>query len=172
MSKREKIILVLTGIAVAYGLYALLFAPATKTSLVNTESQVADTKKLVSDVTEGLNKGKLLEVEGYIMERAEAPWPRDPFLLTDTAETKTVVEDVEDGVNFIYSGFVELGSIRLAIINGREYQVGEALEEKGYKVRKILPERVVIEQEQIKKEIVVPHQEVAITGPSPVEGKR
>ena len=104
MSKREKIILVLTGIAVVYGLYAILFAPSPKKSLDNTEGQVTDTKKLVSDVKEGLKKGKLLKAEEYIMERAEAPWPRDPFLFTETAEKKTVVEDAVNGVNFIYSG--------------------------------------------------------------------
>ena len=172
MAKREKIILLIASVALVYGLYALLFDSPKKESPGETENQIVDVKKLASDVTKGLNKGKLSKVEGYIMDRARAPWNRDPFLLRETADIGKVVEEVEEKVNFIYSGYVQLGSTRLAIINGREYKGGEALEAKGYMVREILPERVVIEHEQIEKDIIVPHQESTVTGQSPSRENR
>jgi len=172
MSKREKIILLITVIALIYGLYTLLFGSSTKKSRITSENQVADIKKLVSDVKAGLDKGKFSKVEGYIMDRAKTPWPRDPFLQREAAETEKVVEEVKEEVNFVYSGYVALGSTKLAIINGKEYRAGETLEEVGYMLRKILPERVLIKNKKSRKNIIVPHQDGVITDQSLLKGDR
>lgn len=144
--------------ALVYGLYVLLLPPSKTASTVIPGDQVAEIEKLVADVTDGLNKEKLSEVEGYIIRRAQAPWARDPFYQRPFTETEKV-QEMEEEVPFIYSGYLELGSSRVAIINGRDYQVGEALEESGYKLERILPERVVIVKENLNKKIIIPHQE-------------
>jgi hypothetical protein len=44
----------------------------------------------------------------------------------------------------IYSGFLQMGQKRLAIINGMEYETGDRLEPGGFLLKSISPTRVVI----------------------------
>ena len=44
-----------------------------------------------------------------------------------------------------FSGYVELGSGRLAVIDGYEYQAGDTLEGGGYKVLAVSPDKVTLE---------------------------
>ncbi|MFH0844750.1 MAG: hypothetical protein ABIG67_05695 [Pseudomonadota bacterium] len=171
MPNREKIILLLAAGCVVYGLYIFLFAPSKKAPSVVSGEKVVQTQKLVSDVTEGLKKVQLSEVEGYIIKSAGDPWARDPFYHRAITEMGKVQEE-EKEVLFTYSGFLELGTSKVAIINGRDYQVGESLEEEGYVLQKILPERVVIVKQKQKKSIIVPHRESIVTGETPSEGNR
>ena len=46
--------------------------------------------------------------------------------------------------NLVYSGFLEVGSKRLAIINGMEYEAGDKLDPGGFTIKSILPTRVMI----------------------------
>jgi hypothetical protein len=43
-----------------------------------------------------------------------------------------------------YSGFLQMGAKRMAIINGMEYEEGEMLPVSGYFIRSITPKSVVI----------------------------
>jgi hypothetical protein len=60
----------------------------------------------------------------------------------------------------VYNGFIELGSKRLAIINGQEYEAGDKLNPGGFTIKSILPTRVVIVSAQGEgAPIVLPLQE-------------
>ena len=43
-----------------------------------------------------------------------------------------------------YTGFLQMGDTRLAIINGMEYEAGDQLEPGGFIIRRILPNHVVV----------------------------
>jgi hypothetical protein len=62
--------------------------------------------------------------------------------------------------NLVYNGFMELGSKRLAIINGQEYEAGDKLNPGGFTIKSILPTRVVLVSAQGEgAPIVLPLQE-------------
>ncbi|MBU0986869.1 MAG: hypothetical protein KKH68_06405, partial [Proteobacteria bacterium] len=68
-------------------------------------------------------------------------------------------EAVSQEVSFTYSGYMETGNQRLAIINGMEYTVGEELEPGGYTVNSISANQVVIGVVGTDKIIVVEAKE-------------
>jgi hypothetical protein len=57
----------------------------------------------------------------------------------------------------VYSGFVEIGAKRLAIINGMEYEAGDRVIPGDLSVKTILPNKVIMTSPQ--GEIVLPLQE-------------
>ena len=50
-----------------------------------------------------------------------------------------------DRDKYQFTGFVRVGDRSLAVINGREYQVGEQLESGGFEVSEISPDAVVLQ---------------------------
>ena len=60
----------------------------------------------------------------------------------------------------LYTGFLEMGDKRLAIINGTEYETGEKLEPGGFVIQSIRPNQVVISPEDRKtKTMILPLEE-------------
>ena len=57
---------------------------------------------------------------------------------------KQVVQTAGPRPNFSYTGFMQMGDKRFAIINGFEYAPGDQLQEGGYKVSSVTPSKVVI----------------------------
>lgn len=132
----------------------------------------------LSDVTEDIDQdrfvtGKTVSAESlennYIIKIAFADWQRDPFI-----DSRSVVMQTKTGVtkkgqgrirkrvrqkipipDFIYSGYLEMGKRRVAIVNGLEYLVGDSIDSAGYYLADIQPEKVVImEKGRSEKRIV------------------
>ena len=57
-----------------------------------------------------------------------------------------------------FTGYVELGSGRLAVVDGMEYQVGDMLESGGYKVVAIAPDLVALESLANGQRIEIPYE--------------
>ena len=160
MSKREKIILAFVFIAVMYGGYQFFLSSPSKTASVKTENEIKTAKKLVKDITEHLNKVRLSEAEKHTISRAEAQWVEDPFYNKKRSTKKETPKDTSSArqkISFTYSGYIEIGEKRLAIINGMEYQTGEELEVGEWIVRGIYPTKVVIgiKGEKVKRTILL-----------------
>jgi hypothetical protein len=56
-----------------------------------------------------------------------------------------------------FTGYVELGSGRLAVIDGYEYQAGDTLEGGGYKVLAVSTEKVVLESLANGQRLEIPY---------------
>lgn len=153
MAKREVIILSVMVIVVIYGLYEFFYtAPAEKTTSVKTiELKVDDLNQLTADVE------KLLEPERdsrdtYIVSRAEMDWLVDPFYLSRAM--------TEEELRLFFTGYIEMGKRRIAIINGMDYEVGDhLLERPGFQVRSIRPNEVVITDRRGIANIPIPFVE-------------
>ena len=95
---------------------------------------------------------------------AKSEWAGDPFLRgelpLESQSRRKLVEAHALNVNFIYSGYMEMGDNRLAVINGMEYVVGEELNTGGFIVNSISPAQVVIGIEGTNQTIVLPVEEV------------
>jgi len=147
MKKREKIILAVMGVALLFAAYIFLSDRSSPQTNVATEQNLASVKAFSAQLTEDLKKDILTGPDRYVLERAEAEWASDPFLakkLSSAVETAGGAGGGQPGI-FAYSGYLEAGRKRLAIINGMEYQVGEQLEPGGYVVLSIDPEKVILE---------------------------
>jgi len=160
MSKREKVLLGLMGLALLYGLYALLLAPAPTTNNSGLQAKGAPSSDLARQIVEGLEKDALSQTEIYILAKVEPEWSQDPFLgkpFLCVAELPKTEQSPE--IQLTYSGYVVAGNKALAIINGIEYQTGDELELGGYTVMSMDPEKVVLQPRGKKGVVIVPFVE-------------
>lgn len=163
MTTREKIIVGLMVLVVGYGVYTIFLEkpPGIKTLQAQTGLEALNT--FITKVAETTKSG-LSDADAYIIQQAEAQWDQDPMVSVETEiepEVKEKGEDVKtppaQAVRIVYSGYLEMGDKRIAIINGLEYEPGDVLVEGGYMVREISSTRVVLATTQGgKKTLVVP----------------
>jgi len=59
-------------------------------------------------------------------------------------------------VTFSYSGYMEMGDRKIAIIDGMEYKTGEEIVPGGFVIRAIYPNKIVIGIKGKEEEITVP----------------
>ena len=161
MAMREKIIIGVMALAILYGaLEFFIFSPSRKAKM-ETDNKAQDINKFVAGLTQEMATKNISGIDRYVMERAETLWRQDLFLdvswdvLTAKKDPSPDVEVVEE-VTFTYSGYMEMGRKRTAIISGMEYVPGDELLEGQYVVRAIYPNRVVLEKKEGKVEIVLP----------------
>lgn len=163
MTNREKIIVGLAVLSLGYGAIELLLPRAKPAPLPQTQSAEGLTAFIskVADATRSLGA----EASSAVIQKAEAAWNQNPFVDIPKAkapEVRTDVAKIPDRPlpNLVYSGFIELGSKRLAIINGQEYETGDKLDPGGFTIKSILPTRVMVTSAQWgATPIVLPLQE-------------
>jgi len=174
MSKREIIIVFAALVAIMYAVYSLFIASSSKQITNDTNIKKTGTVRFIANLSEILDKNALDTTDLYIIARAEAKWEKDPFLKTELAKESEVpekpvpVEEVprqtvrgEEKLSLTYSGYIEMGDKRLAIINDVEYETNDELELAGYIVEKIEPFKVIISDKERQRKIIVPiEQEV------------
>jgi len=147
-------------LSVLYGAYILFVDPSLKKSK-GTAGQKSTTALdgLVAEIAQGLAGRDTSETGVYVLAQAEADWEKDPFL-----ETELDLSDIDDDTfldtaalasQFVYSGYLKMGRRGIAIIKGRKYEVGEALETAGYKVKQISAAKVVLGITDSEKDFVL-----------------
>lgn len=155
ISNREKIILIVVLLAVIYGAYAFFIAPSSDKTLspADTSKKLAqiDFGKLESEVASVMKE----KVDLYTIARIgdENLWLSDPFY------KGVMAAHAGELVNFIYTGYLELGNRRYAVINGLDYGWGEELEIGGYFLKGINPYKAIIEDKSGQLRIEVPFLE-------------
>jgi hypothetical protein len=172
MTTREKIIVGIMILTVIYGAYSLLFSGAAQvTTPVAQKESVADLQKFVINVAKKLQQTAPSVTQLHGIEQAGRNWQKDPFLESVaplTAELKRSVpveapkkapKLVEKKPDLHYSGYLQMGAKRMAIINGMEYEEGEMLPAAGYFIRSISPKSVVVGKIGESKSHVLPLDE-------------
>jgi len=165
LKKREIIILVIAALFVLYAGYEYLIArPASKkveTSAANVDSVKKNTS--ISKLTNDLSKDKLNDFDAYVIRKIETDWSKDPFWKKDVYKEWAAKEDAAKGgstaAKIIYSGYVDSGKNKMAVINGLEYRIGEQLEIEGYILKKITSSKVVIFNKNTGNNEEIPLQE-------------
>ena len=173
MSNREKIIVGLMLLTVVYGVYVLFFegkgkSSATPIASVSATQQLENLNAFITKVAEA-SKAGLSKEDTYIISRAESAWKQDPLTtveLTDRPEdeikrqNQQVAQTAGPQLNVSYTGFMQMGDKKFAIINGLEYAAGDELEQGGFVVHSITPKQVVIlSTDGSKKKFVFPLEE-------------
>ena len=124
-------------------------------------------------VIQKLKEDNSLTRDLFTIRSAERKWEKDPFLKTDTLLSDSPKHEIHENAtvsggtqsNFVYTGFIEAGAQRLAIINGMEYASGDAIDDQGYYLSRIHPHQVEIGKPNTPGVIILKLTEYeAITG--------
>ena len=165
MSNREKIIVVGAVLALFYGIYVVFLEPSGQQPTFSTSSnQLDNLTSFINKVVDATKEG-ISERDSDIIARAEKAWVRDPLVrmrkpVQDEQETEQAKQETQPEGMIIYTGYLEMGTTRLAIINGNEYATGDMLEQGGYIVRSISPSQIVLATtDGTKNMFIVPLQE-------------
>ena len=162
MTNREKIIVGLMLLVVVYGVYTLFLSPPPNPGSLRSAKQQTSLNAFVTKVAEKSKIG-LSKKQTYIMEKAQAAWKKDPFIQISpqqAKEEKIVDKPAVLTSSILYTGFLQMGDTRLAIINGIEYEAGDKLEPGGFVIQNIHPNHVVIAPADRKnKTMILPMEE-------------
>ena len=161
LKKREIIILVIAALFILYAGYEYLIAgPASKKVKTSTESVNINTSS--TGITKDLGKDKITDFDAYVIRRMEADWGKNPFWKKDLYKEWGNREGVaKSGVlaKIIYSGYVDSGKNKMAVINGFEYRIGDELEIEGYVLKQISPSKILIVNKYTESKEEIPLQE-------------
>jgi len=141
-------------LTVVYGVYTVFFEGKGGTQQiapVSATKQLEDLNIFITKVAEA-SKAGLSKEDKYIIQVAEAEWKQDPLVsveLKDRPESeiqkaKAVAPVSIPDLDVRYTGFMQMGDKKFAIINGVEYAAGDRLEQGDYILQSITPSRVVI----------------------------
>ena len=143
-------------LTVVYGVYTVFFegklgSQGPVNPIGDSTTKLEELNSFITKVAEA-SKAGLSEEDKYIIELAETKWKQDPLVnveLRDRPESeiqkaKQVPKAAIPDLVISYTGFMQMGDLKFAIINGVEYATGDRLEEGNYVIRSITPRRVVI----------------------------
>jgi len=165
MSTREKVIVGLMTLAVIYGVYTVFFsAPQEEAASLNGGDKDLETLNLFISKIADKTKNGLSDAQVYALQKAQTEWKQDPMMGIKPKLTKEEISARQPLVlknEILYTGFLQMGDKRLAILNGVEHEIGDRLEQDGLIVRNILPTHVVIGSPDIKsKKVILPMEEI------------
>jgi hypothetical protein len=171
MTTREKTIIAATLISVLYGVYTFMGpSPSAEKRPRPTGMQLSELSGFVTGIANKLPKEKDLKTDNYLISRAAATWPQNPFLTLEAPiqAARETAPPLPEDVGISYTGYIQMGAIRLAIINGLEYEAGEALELPGFRLTTIYPNRVEILRVSDGAPIVIPLEEIESQPENPI----
>jgi len=165
--KRSDFLFFVISVALLYGVYYLFIEPQARTTDRYVGKQSPELQAYMVEITTKLKKKSSLSVNSSIIERAEHSRLNDPFYDTMSYGELTMTEalvgadSAAQREDFTYSGFLNAGAKKLAIINDLEYEVGETivLTTGMYVLEDIHPTKVIIGNKVNKDSRVIHLQE-------------
>ena len=149
-------------LAVVYGAYIMFFESPkqAKTFSAGGDRKLEALNTFITKVADKAKSGPSKK-QAYILQKAQADWKQDPFV---QLQSKKVEEDTGPApvldARVRYTGFLQMGDRRLAIISGMEYETGDRLESGGFIIRSIFPNRVMVSPPgKNKKLMILPMEE-------------
>lgn len=155
MNKREKIIV---GVMVFSILFALVYflSPSITWQGAKPAEPYTGSEKIIQEIAAELKKVASSPNENYVIARAEATWAKDPFYKKVMPVAAKAGPGGAGAQDIVYSGFVDMGEKKLAVINGNTYQVGEKLDFGGaFYLKSVEPSQAVIADRQNQRNIVI-----------------
>jgi hypothetical protein len=155
-------------LTIIYGAFDLTVARKSRKSAPSpVGNTINELKSFVAEIDQKLNSQQIAKEYPYVINQAGIAWEKDPFIRSSKPLQKRLTADSKERpskpkmerTNFNYTGFMQLGTTRMAIINGMEYAEGESLADKTYYVKSITPQRVLISKVHGPETIQLPISE-------------
>ena len=150
---RKNILIILMLLTVAGGAFDTFLRGKTKPQEITENPLVEFINKIAEDFPEGIS-----EKDNYTIRRIAEGWQKDPLIsiaLKDQPKQPPKKKIVIPDPNVSYTGFMRLGDIKFAIINGMAYTSGDQLAQGGYVVGDITPSQVVIVSTRLSNQAYV-----------------
>jgi len=156
MTARERIIVGMTSMAVVWAgvIYVRDWRPARDADACKAENDVSKAQAFATQSRARLAAVQVTAAEQAGLVAAQGEWDGQPF--AEGAPPVTVEAPEAAPPSYIYSGYVQAGRRRFAIVNGKEYGVNEALADKTGVVQAIEPDHVVLRVGPDDRQQVVP----------------
>ena len=155
MKRREIIIIVITVIFAYYGIFDLVLTSGKK----NADESASKAEPFdVAATLSGLHLANPYARQvSYVLSKIDAQLRHMPFMknaagLEDEDIPKETGQSF-DADDFIYTGFAEMASERIAIINGFDYKKGETV--KSFLLEEITPNFVILSHKQVHHTIPI-----------------
>jgi hypothetical protein len=156
-------------LAILYGAYELLLKGQKNPVTAGKATSTIDLAAFVNEINAAMSKEAPSPTDSHIMKRGEAAWLRDPFLdrkryrdlvlSPDPAPAAKAAAPATKRVRFHYTGYVDVGHKRIAIVNGNEYAKGDALDVEGYVLTGITPSKITVYHKESQRTLEIPLQE-------------
>lgn len=148
---RKNIIILLMLLTVAGGVFDTFLRDKSKPQEITENPLVA----FVTEITEFIVKD-ISEKDRYTIKRITEGWQQDPLIsIKDQPKPEPKKKIVIPDPNVSYTGFMRLGDIKFAIINGIAYTTGDQLAQGGYVIGDITPRQVEIVSTRHNKQAYV-----------------
>ncbi|EFI33365.1 conserved hypothetical protein [Desulfonatronospira thiodismutans ASO3-1] len=160
MGIREKILVTMMVLALAYGAFELFYSPADPVEEKDPEQEVQEAQQFSQSMSQDLQEADITEAQKRILQAAARDWPGEifhEFPDAELLEEETVQEETDFGP-LRYSGYVQMGDQKIAIINAREYSRGEELKDEPARVVEITSEKVLLESLETGQQVPVPYE--------------
>lgn len=152
MTRREKILVLLTGLTALLGLSGLFGRAGLDGGAPDRQAREAASAR-AGAMRQSVKELAVSRFEAALVASIGRSWRRAALYDKPLAVQAKVASTAPR-----YTGYVELGSGRLAVVDGIEYQVGDRLEGGGYRVTAITPERVALESVGTGGRIEIPYE--------------
>lgn len=159
MGKREKILVFLMIAAIAFGAYELFLSSPVGRNRPAPGPAPRTASEIAGTIAKQAQEAELDRPRQYVLELAAMPWENNPFYLRPEAREKGLQTPggQKKEPSFTYTGYLEIGDRRMAIINGLEYAAGDEIENEAAIVHSITPRHVVIDLKETGRKITVPY---------------
>lgn len=132
----------------AWGGYQLLFSAEEQPSGKVKKMDTSELSRFAGDIAKGMHKLKGGKNADQVLQSALEQWEKDPFLVNQIAVISqpdaTGASKSVDTTGLQYTGFLQMGAQRIAVISGIEYAQGDQLVPGGLQVLKIEPTHVEV----------------------------
>ena len=150
MTRREKFLLAAVGVLAVVGLWVALDRPSRP---VAKAPQAEDGSKAVA-LLRTIKDTDLGPADRVLLASIGSNWRLSNFYDKPLGGREVARQAALPH----YTGYVELGSGKLAVVDGMEYQAGDSLDGGGYKVISIAPDQVVLESLANGQRLTIPYE--------------
>jgi hypothetical protein len=149
------------AVVVLYGLYNLISASTVKPAAPEANMRAVELQSFITQMTATISSDTPSAYDRYVASRAVGMWGNNPFYRKGGAGDSIRSKDNTSPQSFfVFEGYIETGSRKVAVINDNEYVVGDPLMDKeGFFVKRISPSNVLIENRIEKTEFKIPLSE-------------
>jgi hypothetical protein len=166
LTTRQILILSVMLLAILYGAYEFFFAVPKKPTVVTAKTE-ADLQAFIGNITATLTKDAPSPVVAHTIKQMEAEWLNDPFYEPKNDREETIAKEMakvealsaDAKSRLSYTGYVDMGHKKIAVINGNEYIVGEALDVGGFVLHDIHPVKIIIFNKENRMTLEIPLKE-------------
>ena len=157
--KRQGIIFGVMALVILYGLYNLIIPSKVSMAAPDTNMRTVDLQSITATIGSEMPSA----YDMYVASRAGSMWANNPFSRiyrkgraknSSSSKNNAALQPL-----FVFAGYLETGSRKVAVINDDEYMVGDPLDKKGFFVKKISPSSVLIENRKEKTVFEIPLSE-------------